>query len=37
VFYPDGTADIGDDDVLIVRGTWKATEKLLSDSRLEAA
>jgi len=37
VFYPDEAADVGDDDVLIVRGTWNATEQLLDDARLEAA
>ncbi len=31
VFYPDGGEAVGADDVLIVRGTWDATEELLAE------
>ncbi|MEF8813076.1 MAG: TrkA C-terminal domain-containing protein [Halovenus sp.] len=31
VFYPDGVETVGTDDVLIVRGTWDATEELLAE------
>jgi uncharacterized protein with PhoU and TrkA domain len=34
VFYPDGDAQIGAEDVLIARGTWEATERLLGDDRI---
>jgi uncharacterized protein with PhoU and TrkA domain len=32
VFYPDSTEHVGADDVVIVRGTWDATEELLAEA-----
>jgi len=32
VFYPDGAAPVDADDVVIVRGTWDATEAVLAEA-----
>jgi len=34
LFYPEEDTRLGPEDVLLVRGTWKATEDLLADDRI---